>query len=159
MLGVKLDRDDDPLLGEGFISGNSKVGATLFLSEEGMEKKFLALFDASIRLKSADQAVVEAFFASLAHRVTVIVHEETAPDEMKLIERVCALETPAHLVVRVRKATGDFMVGLTALLAVDTYLRPAPEPVGVEVDASALGGGALLLRPYSLDPRLEGISS
>ena len=159
ILGLKLDRNDDPLLGGSFISGNSKVGNTLFLSEEGAEKKFLALFDASIRLKAADQAVVDEFFASLAHRVTVIVHEEAAPDELKLIERVCALETPAHIVTRVRRASADFMVGLTALLSVDTYLRPAPPPLPVEIDTTTIGDGALLLRPPSLDPRLEGTSS
>jgi phage tail-like protein len=159
VLGVKLDQDYDPLLGEGYISGNSKVGDTLFLSEEGMEKKFLALFDASIQLKGADKKVVEEFFASLAFRVTVIVHETVQPEELKLIERVCGLEAPAHLIVRVRRASGDFMVGLTALLSVDTYLRPAPLPESVTLDTSELGGGDLLLRPYSLDPRLEGISS
>ncbi|MFT3870697.1 MAG: phage tail protein [Nibricoccus sp.] len=159
VLGVKLDRDDDPLLGGSFISGNSKVGDTLFLSEEGAEKKFLALFDASIHLKSADQAVVDEFFASLAHRVTVIVHETVSPDEFKLIERVTAQEAPAHIITHVRLATADFMTGLTALLSVDTFLRPAPPPVPVEVEKSSLGDGALLLRPASLDPRLEGTSS
>jgi phage tail-like protein len=156
VLGLKLDREHDPLLGGTFISGNSKVGRTLFLSEEGTEKKFLALFDASIRLKSADQATVDAFFASLAHRVTVIVHETAAPEEFALIERVCAAETPAHVVTRVRRASADFMVGLTALLAVDTYLRPHPVPAAVAVGSTALGDGALLSRPASLDPRLEG---
>jgi phage tail-like protein len=156
VLGLKLDREHDPLLGGSFISGNSKVGRTLFLSEEGTEKKFLALFDASIRLKSADQATVDAFFASLAHRVTVIVHETAAPEEFALIERVCAAETPAHVVTRVRRASADFMVGLTALLAVDTYLRPHPVPAAVAVGSTALGDGALLSRPASLDPRLEG---
>ncbi len=159
VLGVKLDRANDPLLGGSFISGNSKVGDTLFLSEEGAEKKFLALFDASIQLKSADQAVVDNFFSSLAHRVTVIVHETVLPDELKLIERITIQEAPAHITANVRLATADFMVGLTALLAVDTFLRPAPPPEPVEVEKSSLGDGALLLRPTSLDPRLEGISS
>lgn len=159
VLGVKLDRADDPLLGGSFISGNSKVGNTLFLSEEGVEKKFLALFDASIRLKAADQETVDTFFASLAHRVTVIVHETATADELALIERVCAAEAPAHVVLRVRRADADFMVGLTALLAVDTYLRPHPAPTDVAVDLSRLGDGSLLQRPASLDPRLEGSSA
>ncbi|MHB9006436.1 MAG: phage tail protein [Limisphaerales bacterium] len=159
VLGVQLDREDDPLLGGGFISGNSKVGHTLFLGEEDAENRFLALFDASLRLKSADQAVVDEFFASLAHRVTVIVHEAVASDEFNLIERLTAREAPAHIVTRVRPASADFMVGLTALLSVDTYLRPAPPALPVEVDESILGAGALLLRPPSLDPRLEGTFS
>lgn len=161
VLGVKLDREDDPLLGGNYVTGDSKVGRTLFLSEEGTEKKFLALFDASIDLKE-NKAAIDEFFSSLAHRVTVIVHEQTSPAELKLIERICAQETPGHVVVKVRLATADFMVGLTALMGVDTYLRPHPEPQPVEVgnhidSGTAIGGGALLLRPASLDPRLEGI--
>ena len=156
VLGVNLDREDDPLLGGAYVSGNSKVGDTLFLSEEGAEKKFLALFDASIALKAADRAVVEEFFASLAHRVTIIVHETAGPDEMTLIERVAALEAPAHLVIRVRAAQADFMIGLAALIGKDTYLRPRPAPEPVEVGDTVIGGGSLLLRPLSLDPRLTG---
>lgn len=159
VLGVQLDRDFDPLLGGSFISGNSKVGNTLFLSEEGAEKKFLALFDASIALKSADRATVETFFASLAHRVTVIVHETATPDELTLIERICAQEAPAHVVTRVRLATADFMVGLTALLSVDTYLRPNRLPPPVRIQKTIIGDGSLLQRPPTLDPRLEGFSS
>ncbi len=156
VLGVKLDRANDPLLGGPTISGNSKVGNTLFLSEEGTAKKFLALFDANIALNATDQTVVDEFFSSLAHRVTIIVHEQAAPDELKLIERVAALESPAHLIIRVRTATADFMVGLTALLGVDTYLRPHPAPDPVEVDKTIIGDGSLLSRPPSLDPRLTG---
>jgi phage tail-like protein len=159
VLGLNLDRVDDPLLGGPVVSGNSKVGETLFLGEEGAEKQFLALFDASIQLKAAERRVVEEFFASLAHRATVVVHEEAALDERQLIERVAALEAPAHVTVRVRTANRDFMLGLSALLRVDTYLRPEPPPEPVEVDTSTLGGGARLLRPPSLDPRLEGTSS
>lgn len=158
VLGVKLDRDFDPLLGGSFISGNSKVGNTLFLSEEGAEQKFLALFDASIALKSSQQETVDAFFASLAHRVTVIVHETATDDEFALIERVCAAETPAHVVTTIRRASADFMIGLTALLSVDTYLRPHRAPAPVAVDKSSIGDGSLLQRPPSLDPRLEGRS-
>lgn len=159
VLGLEVDRENDPLLGGAFISGNSKVGDTLFLGEEGMEKKFLALFEASIRLKQADQETVDAFFASLAHRVTVIVHETASPDEFSLIEHVCAVEAPAHVVTRVRRASADFMVGLTALLAAETFLRPPPAPVSVALESTRLGDGALLQRPPSLDPRLEGSPS
>jgi phage tail-like protein len=158
VLGVKLDRDD-PLLGGPIVSGNSKVGETLFLSEEGTEKKFLALFDASIQLKSADQKVVDGFFASLAHRVTIVVHETMPPGERKLIERVAALEAPAHVVVRVRETSRDFAAGLSALLGLDSYLRLLPPPEPAEIETTALGAGPQLLRPPSLDPRLEGTSS
>lgn len=158
VLGVNLDREFDPLFGGPLYSGNSRVGRTLFLTE-GIKREVLALFDAAIQLNAADQAAVEEFFSSLAHRATVIVHETVGATEFNLIERVAAQETPAHTVVRVRRASQDFMVGLAALLGVDTYLRPAPPLEGVAVDTSAIGGGARLLRPPSLDPRIEGASA
>lgn len=166
VLGVSLDQEHDELLGGPVVSGNSKVGHTLFLGEERRffghdvtRKKFLALFDADIDLSARDQSVVDDFFASLAHRVTIVVHEQTTADELKLIERVSALQSPAHLVVRVRPADRDFIVGLSALLGADTYLRPHPPAEPVEIDDTVLGDGSLLSRPPALDPRLTGRAS
>ncbi|HEY6168306.1 MAG TPA: phage tail protein, partial [Verrucomicrobiae bacterium] len=119
VLGVNLDREFDPLFGGPTFTGNSKVGRTLFITE-GIKREVLALFDAAIRLNPADQAMVDEFFASLAHRATVIVHETVGDGEFGLIGRVAALEAPAHTIVRVRRASQDFMVGLAALLGVDT---------------------------------------
>lgn len=158
ILGLNLDHAD-PLFGGWIISGNSKVGETLFLGEAGAQKKFLALFDASIQLSAADQQTVEDFFASLAHRVTIVIHEEAAADERKLIERVATLEAPAHVIVRLAQSDREFVAGLSALLAVDTYLYPARQPEPVIIERSRLGAGPRLQRPPSLDPRLEGTSS
>ena len=66
---------------------------------------------------------------------------EAAAEELAMIERIAAAEAPAHVVTRVRPASADFMVGLTALLSVDTYLRPHPLPAAVEVQATILGDG------------------
>jgi hypothetical protein len=41
-------------------------------------------------------------------------------------------------------------------VSVDTYLGEKPEPRPVEVERSLLGVRDLVLRPASLDPRLEG---
>jgi phage tail-like protein len=157
VLGVNLDREFDPLFGGPLYTGNSRVGRTLFLTE-GIKREVLALFDAALPLDPKDEKAVDDFFASLAHRATVLVHETVRPDEFQLIERVAAQESPAHVVTRVRRATQDFMVGLAALLGVDTYLRPASPAKAVEVDKSNVGDGAVLLRPPSLDPRIEGTS-
>ncbi|MBC8009095.1 MAG: phage tail protein [Burkholderiales bacterium] len=165
VLGVSLDKEHDELLGGPVVSGNSKVGHTLFLGEEKRffgydvtRKKFLALFDADLDLSARDQSVVDDFFASLAHRVTIVVHEQATPDELKLIERVAAVQSPAHLIVRVRPADRDFIVGLSALLGADTYLRPHPPADPVEVNDTILGDGSVLSRPPALDPRLTGPS-
>jgi len=158
VLGVDLDRAFDPLFGGPVYTGNSRVGRTLFLTE-GIKREVLALFDAAIPLDPADQAAVDNFFASLAHRATVLVHETATADELQLIERVAAQEAPAHVVVRVRRASQEFMIGLAALLDTESYLRP-PRPLeAVEVEQSTVGAGAVLLRPPSLDPRMEGTST
>lgn len=157
ILGVDLDRADDPLFGGPVLTGNSKVGRTLMLGE-ARRREFLALFGAEIPLAEADAAAVARFFETLAHRATVLVHESASAAEFELIRRVAAREAPAHIELRVRSASRDFLVGLASLLGVDTYLRPesAPEPVAVQ--RSRAGDGSLLLRPAALDPRMEGRS-
>ncbi len=159
ILGLDLDEADDPLFGGPVISGNSIVGDTLFLSEQGLEEKFLALFNASAQLSTADQQTIDDYFSSLAFRATVVVHDQTSPQEMTLISRVTALESPAHVSVQVRNATEDFLVGLAALIGADTYIRGTPVPPPVQLDTSQLGDGSRLIRPPSLDPRLENAPS
>src|SRR5262249_15914575 len=88
----------------------------------------------------------------------VIVHETVTPSEFSLIEHVCEIETPAHIVTRVRRADADFIVGLTALLSVDTFLRPHPLPKPVEVETTAIGDAPLLKPPPPLKPRPRGMS-
>ncbi len=158
ILGLDLDKPYDPLFGGPVITGNSKVGRTLIINET-RRREFLALFDADIELSAADQQVVQDFFDSLAHRATVLVHETATADELTLIGRVAERVAPAHILVRVRRASRDFMVGLASLLGVDTYLRPEPPPAAVEVQRSSVGDGSRLLRPAALDPRMEGTAS
>lgn len=158
ILGLDLDRPYDPLFGGPVTTGNSKVGRTLFLGEQS-QREFFALFDADIPLANADQQAVEQFFESLAHRATVIVHETVRDDEWNVITHIAAQEAPAHLELRVRRASRDFMIGLASLVGVDTYLRPEPPPEPVEIEKSSVGTGPLLLRPVSLDPRMEGTSA
>jgi phage tail-like protein len=158
ILGVDLDREFDPLFGGPVVTGNSKVGRTLILGE-ARRREFLALFGAEIQLEEADAAAVERFFETLAHRATVLVHETASAAEFELIRRAAEREAPAHIELRVRAASRDFMVGLASLLGVDTYLRPEPPPEPVEVQRSSVGDGSLLLRLAALDPRMEGRST
>jgi phage tail-like protein len=152
LLGVSLDRDYDELLGGPVVSGNSKLGRSLILSD-GIRRELFALFDAGMLRKSRDRRAVDEFFARLAWSVTVLVHERHDDREMALIRSIARQESPAHVVTRVKTATGPLIVGLSSLLGVDTYFRPPPPPETVTVGGSTLGGGALLRRPVSLYPR------
>jgi phage tail-like protein len=140
------------------ISGNSRVGDTLVLGDEE-RGAVLALFLPELPIGdaariAADEAAVAELFERLAHRVTVLVHQEVAPEDLGLIGQIVALEAPAHVVVKIVPATYRFRVAISALVGVDTFLAPKPAIGAVVVDASRVGAGDRIARLPSLDPRL-----
>jgi phage tail-like protein len=161
ILGAKIEDDSDPLLPGLSRSANSYVGDTLFLGDEH-RKEFLALFGPQVlqglspqQLAQAQQAIWN-FYERLAHRITVLVHNEVLPQDFGLINHVVQLEKPAHVIASVQRATYPFLVGIASLLGLDTYLRNKPEPKPVRVDMSRIGGYDLIRQFPSLDPRYEG---
>ena len=155
ILGADLADEDDPLLCGLSVSGNSYVGDTLFLCDE-RRREFLALFSAGLPLTAAEERAVEAFFEKLAHRVTVLVHQEVEPQELGLIRRVVEREVPAHVESRVLAASLPLVVGVASLVGVDTYLGKKPGITPVRVNRSRVGVRDFVVAPVSLDPRLEG---
>lgn len=155
ILGADLADEDDPLLGGLVVSGNSYVGDTLFLGDE-QRKEFLALFNADLAVSEREADAIEALFDRLAHRITVLVHQEVEPQDLGLIRRIVELETPAHVEARVLRASDAFVVGMAALVGVDSYLGIDPGPEPVRVERSRIGLRDLLQSLPSLDPRLDG---
>jgi phage tail-like protein len=155
IVGADLADEADPLLAGLAVSGNSYVGETLFLGDEN-RKEFLALFSADLPKDAAEEAIIQTFFDRLAHRITVLVHQEVEPQDLGLIRRIVELETPAHVLARVVTASQPFMVGIASLVGVDTYLAEKQKPQPVRLGSSQLGVRDLIQRPASLDPRLEG---
>ena len=96
------------------------------------------------------------FDARLAFRATVLVHQAVDPQDLALIRRIAQLEAPAHVALRVVPATWPLMVGIAALVGVDTYLGPPRLPRPVQVERSGLGLGDYLIGAAVLDPRLSG---
>lgn len=166
ILGADLSGADNPLLPGLGESGNSFVGDTLFLGDEE-KKEFLAVFAADLverpgrggegptPAEMAEQQAVQQFFERLAHRVTVLVHNDISPVDLGLLRRVLELEAPAHIESRVATARAAFVVGIASLIGIDTYLVPKPGPSPVEIERSQLGAGDRLLGLPSLDPRLQ----
>jgi phage tail-like protein len=154
LLGVDLADEDDPLLPGLQVSGNSIVGDTLFVGDRE-RGELAALFDAG-QLGAAGEAAALEFDARLAHRATVLVHQEFEPQDLGLLRRIVRLEAPAHVDVRVATATWPLLVGIASLVGVDTYLGPPRLPRPVQVQRSALGGGDFLIGAVALDPRLAG---
>lgn len=154
LLGVDLADEDDPLLPGLQVSGNSVVGDTLVLGDQA-RAELMALYREEATSEREDQDIAD-FYGRLAHRATVLVHREVDEVDIGLIRRIVALESPAHVQVRVATATWPFMVGVASLVGVDTYLARAVPVRPVRVQRSVLGGGDFVLGPTTLDPRLRG---
>lgn len=154
LLGVDLADEDDPLLPGLQVSGNSVVGDTLVLGDP--ERGELMALYREEATSAAEDRQIAAFYGCLAHRATVLVHREVEAVDLGLIRRIVALESPAHVDVRVATASWPFMVGVASLVGVDTYLARAVPPRPVRVQRSVLGMGDRVLSPTTLDPRLRG---
>lgn len=154
LLGVDLADEDDPLLPGLQVSGNSVVGDTLVLGDQA-RAELMALYREEATFESEDRNIAD-FYGRLAHRATVLVHREVDEVDVGLIRRIVALESPAHVQVRVATASWPFMVGVASLVGVDTYLARTVPPRPVRVQRSVLGGGDFVLGPTTLDPRLRG---
>jgi phage tail-like protein len=155
ILGADLADEDDPLLAGRVSSGNSIVGDTLVLGDEH-RREFLALFSAELETTATEDAAIARLFDDLAHRVTVLVHEEVDDQDFGLIRRIVDLETPAHVLSRVIPARYSFLVGMASLVGVDTYLAHRPGRAPARVGESRIGVKDFVQRAASLDPRLEG---
>jgi phage tail-like protein len=155
ILGADLADENDPLLAGLAVSGNSFVGDTLFLGDEH-KKEFLALFNAELDVSGEEADAIGGLFERLAHRVTILVHQEVEPQDLGLIRRVAEVESPAHVQTRVLTASYPFIVGLASLVEVDTYLARKPRPMPVEVGRTHVGLRDFLQGSASLDPRLGG---
>ncbi len=154
ILGADLEDQTNPLLPGLMQSGNSFVGNTLFLGDEA-KKEFLAVFGPNIQLTSLEAGAVQEFYKSLAHQVTVLVHEDLDDQQLGLVQRVIDIERPAHVLVRVLSASAALLIGLASLLGLDTFLRDKPPLKPVRIDASVVGGIDVIRHLPALDPRLE----
>jgi phage tail-like protein len=158
ILGADFGDQPNPLLPDLTHSGNSFVGNTLFLGNPAQEE-FLAIYS-SVLETPAEQSAVQSFYAKLANRVTILVHEDVAGQDLGIIQRVVDIERPAHVVARIVKASAALLISLASLLGVDTFLTEKAPAQPVRVDVSDIGRLDRVRHLPSLDPRLEsGLSS
>jgi phage tail-like protein len=153
ILGADLANANDPLLPGYSGSSNSFVGDTLFVGDP-RNPDFLALFAATMET-ATQQAQVQQFLDTLAARITVFIHNQVEAVDVGLVQRIAEYEKPAHVAATIRMATQPFMVGLAALLGVDSYLAPEPPPDPIVVNVSRVGRYGLVQHLPSLDPRRD----
>lgn len=158
IIGADLDDKDDPLTAGGATNGNSFIGDSLFIGDEN-KKEFLALFNADLPVEGAEQSAIDTLFDSLAHRVTILVHEEVEAQDMNLISHIARKEIPAHVEYRILSASSQFLVGMASLVGVDTYLANRKPKSTARIGESYLGKNDFIQGPAALDPRLEGVGS
>ncbi len=155
ILGADLSNPGNPLLPGFSSSSNSFVGETLFLGNPRDQAEVLALYSAELPQSTAEQSQVQQFFDSLANRMTVFVHNQVQTADLNLVQKIVEHEKPAHVAAAIRIASQPFMVGLAALLGVDSYLAPNPPRDPVVVGTSQIGRYNMVIQAPSLDPRLE----
>ena len=155
ILGASLAIQNDPLLPGYSGSSNSFVGDTLFLGDRQSRQEVLALFSANLPKSIVEQQQVAQFFDNLANRMTVFIHNQVEPVDINLVARIVEYEKPAHVAATIQVASQPFMVGLAALVGVNSYLAPQPPPDPVVLNQTQIGRYNTVIQSPSLDPRLE----
>ena len=154
ILGANLSIENDPLLMGRIPNANSYVGDTLILGDE-QKKEFFALYQRDVIEAEKAVDVVQAFYARLANRLTVLAHQYTSDEELALIRHIVSLEIPAHLDFRLVPASKPLLIGLYSLVGIDTYLREEPPRSVARVGHSYLGRNDFVQHLPVLDERLE----
>lgn len=150
ILGVDMDDADHPLtLGTGQ-SGNSRVGESLILSEDDA-KEFLALFAPELAHSNGEREAVDAFFDNYAYQLSVVLHGP-AREQRHTVQRVLEHEAPAHLQWKLIETDHPFVLGLSPLLQIDTYLEQQPPWRSVVLNDTHLAREGIVHNPVALSP-------
>lgn len=149
VLGIPMGGLND-LTQCGVPSGNSIVGDTLILSAE-RAIDVLALLAPSVA-KGADAATVSQFLDEYADRVqvTVILQGPMAASLKPVVTTVLQAELPAQLHFEIAPIQPRFILGLSPLLGVDTFLDPPVPPAPLTLGQSVVGRDAIVRDPAAL---------
>ncbi|MEM8539223.1 MAG: phage tail protein, partial [Pseudomonadota bacterium] len=161
ILGADFDDTFDPLTRGTRRNAHSHLG-TDFVLGRGDERAFFALFRPTLLsdpLTTADEradalAALQDMEEATAFKVTVLVHNGTSARERGLIRAVLEREVPAHVQADIFDAPQSLLMGLTALLGVETRLGPPITKAALRLGETPLGQAWMQDLP-SLDPRLE----
>lgn len=162
ILGLRLGREDDPLLPQSIQSANSVVGDTLFLgdSQAADKDEVCALFrldaDAAAQPRDDPRSALQAvrnFYARHAHRVTILINAQVGNQYRGVLGPLISRLTPASVEASWVATTQRFLVGVASLLGIDTVPGGPTEAAPLRLNASYLGQYSTLQGGARLDPR------
>jgi phage tail-like protein len=149
VLGIPMSGRNS-LTGYGVPSGNSIVGDTLTLSAE-RSIDLLALLSPSAA-STADPTAAALLLDQYADRfqVTVLLQGPTTAALRPIVSNVLQAELPAQLGFDIVATDQRFILGLSPLLDVDTFLDPSSAPAPLTLDQSVVGRDAIVRNPAAL---------
>ncbi len=148
LLGLNLS-DANPLTGYGVLDGNSIVGDTLVLAPERVADLAQLLAPEALR---ADPARVSRFLDQYIDRyqVTVLLQGPDAAALETEIQETLTAELPAQIAWDMVRTDGRFILGLSPLLDIDTFLDPAAPTAALTLDQSVTGRDSVVRNPAAL---------
>jgi phage tail-like protein len=149
VLGIPMG-ERNVLTQYGAPSGNSIVGDTLVLSAERAIEVLALLAPSAVT--GADADAVARFLDEYADRVQVaaILQSPNAAALQPAVAAVLTAELPAQLRFEIVLAPHRFILGLSPLLDVDTFLDPPVPPDPLTLDQSVIGRDAVVRDPAAL---------
>lgn len=150
ILGIDMDDAEHPLTLGTRQSGNSIVGGSLFLSDD-TSREFMTLLAPEL-LSQSDQQIEAAFLDHYAHRISIVVHQD-AFQHIANIKQLVIDYVPASLECKLIQTDKSFILGLSPLLGIDTYLQIAEEARQVVLDDTWLGREGIMRNQASFSPR------
>lgn len=150
ILGIDMDDAAHPLTLGTRQSGNSRVGQTLILGDDSA-RDFVALLAPEL-LSQSDRTVARKLIDDYAQRMSLLVYQD-AFVHLPNIEQVLEDFVPAALKLKIIQTDKPFVLGLSPLLGIDTYLEPARAARRVLLDDTWLGREGLVRNNASFSPR------
>ncbi|MEJ2043813.1 MAG: hypothetical protein P8X74_09585 [Reinekea sp.] len=150
IIGVSLDDEAHPLTLGTSLSGNSIVGQSLILTDEDAAD-FLALFAPELAETEDQQQAVQGLFDRYAHRISIVIHEHARPWR-KAVEQIIEQMVPGSVHSVILETDRPFVLGLSPLLGIDTYLQQAEAFRNIVLNDTWLGREGLIHNPAALSP-------
>jgi phage tail-like protein len=149
VLGVPMSGLNS-LTGYGVPNGNSIIGDTLTLSA-ARSSDLIALLAPSAAI-SSDPSAASRLLEEYADRfqVTVVLQGSTAAALRPVVSSVLEAELPAQLSFDIVMTDQRFILGLSPLLGVDTFLDAPAAPALLTLDQSVIGRDAIVRNPAAL---------